>query len=122
MIAIVQAKRRRDVEQTFAGLANLVAPAAELADLGRLTGAIDAVAGGAAGEAAGSGSDTRHDAVAQLLRETLAAGREKVRAGLLEQPHAGLKVARSYTHVTDVVVAGIFHYCAMHLHPAPIRT
>jgi [protein-PII] uridylyltransferase len=100
---------------TFAGLSHLVAPAAELADLTRLTGAIDAAAG------AGS-AKTLHGDVVQLVREQLEHGRAKVCAALLAHPHAGLRVARSYTHIMDVVVAGVFHYCANHLHPAPIRT
>jgi [protein-PII] uridylyltransferase len=100
---------------TFAGLAHLVAPAAELADLTRLTGAIDAAA------EAGS-AKTLHGDVVQLARDQLDQGRAKVRAALLAHPDAGLRVARSYTHIMDVVVAGVFHYCAHHLHPAPIRT
>ncbi|HUS54091.1 MAG TPA: [protein-PII] uridylyltransferase [Thermohalobaculum sp.] len=118
LIAKIQVKRRSSAERTFAGLANLVAPAADLADLGRLTEAIDAVIS----EAAKAGSDSQHRDVAELIGKVLAEGRDKVRVALLEHPHAGLRVARSYTHVIDVVIAGVFHYCATHLHPAPIRT
>jgi [protein-PII] uridylyltransferase len=114
LIATVQEKRKLTVETTFAGLAHLVVPAVELADLGRLTQAIDGVVE--------AGGDTQHGDIVRLIRELLVDGREKVRAALLGRPHAGLRVARSYTHVMDVVVAGTFHYCATHLHPAPIRT
>ena len=48
MVATVEPKRQPAADPTFAGLAHLVAPAAELADLGRLTGAIDAAIAGAA--------------------------------------------------------------------------
>ncbi len=119
MVATVEPKRQPTADPTFAGLAHLVAPAAELADLGRLTGAIDAAA--EAGPAK-TLPETLHGDVIGLVGEQLADGRDKVRAGLLEHPHAGLRVARSYTHIMDVVVAGVFHYCATHLHPAPIRT
>ena len=40
---VATAQRKSTADPTFAGLAHLVAPAAELADLGRLTGAIDAI-------------------------------------------------------------------------------
>jgi [protein-PII] uridylyltransferase len=101
---------------TFAGLAHLVAPTRELADLDDLTAGIDAAVEGA------RSADAAKDQVLGIVRDHLARGREKVREALLAQPNAGLRVARSYTHVTDVMVAGIFHFCAHHLHPAPIRT
>jgi len=123
LIATAQRERKQITDPTFAGLAHLVAPAAELADLSRLTAALDAMIDGAA--EAGSAKTlpkTLHGDVIRLFGEQLAEGRDKVRAALLEHPHAGLRVARSYTHVMDVVVAGVFHYCATHMHPAPIRT
>ncbi|MCH8167196.1 MAG: [protein-PII] uridylyltransferase [Proteobacteria bacterium] len=112
-------KRKRGAAATFAGLVHLVAPAAELADLDRLTGAIDAAAGAESAEAR---PKALRREVVRLIGDQLAGGRDKVRAALLAQPHAGLRVARSYAHIVDVVVAGVFHYCATHLHPAPIRT
>ena len=57
-----------------------------------------------------------------LLAQSLGAGREQVMTHLLASPHAGLRVARSLTHVTDVVVAAVFHFCTEHLHPQAIRT
>ncbi|MEE8456263.1 MAG: nucleotidyltransferase domain-containing protein, partial [Limibaculum sp.] len=123
MVAIAQRKRQPAADPTFAGLTHLVAPAAELADLGRLTGAIDAaIAGAAEAGSAKTLPKKLHRDVIRLVADQLADGRDKVRAALLEHPHAGLRVARSYTHIMDVVVAGVFHYCATHLHPAPIRT
>ena len=41
---VATAQRKRTADPTFAGLAHLVAPAEELADLDCLTGAIDAAA------------------------------------------------------------------------------
>ncbi len=113
------AKRRSEIETTFAGLAHLVAPASDIADLDRLTKSIDAAVAAHGGDAP---SASRKGEVAGLIRAELEAGREKVRAELLAQPHAGLRLARSYTHVIDVVVAAVFHFCVAHLHPAPIRT
>ena len=123
MVATAQRKRKPADAPTFAGLAHLVAPAADLADLGRLTGAIDAAIVGAAEAGSAKTLPKRlHRDVIRLIREQLDCGRDKVRAALLEHPHAGLRMARSYTHIMDVVVAAVFHYCANHLHPAPIRT
>ena len=120
MVATAQPTRKRAADTTFAGLAHLVAPPQELADLARLTGAIDTVLKGAT--AGANSAKLLHGDVVQLVREQLGEGRDKVRAALLAHPHAGLRVARSYTHIMDVVVAGVFDYCANHLHPAPIRT
>ena len=120
MVATAQPTRKRAADLTFAGLAHLVAPPRELADLTRLTGAIDAVF-----EATADGANAAkllHGDIVQLVREQLGEGRDKVRTALLAHPHAGLRAARSYTHIMDVVVAGVFHYCSKHLHPAPIRT
>jgi [protein-PII] uridylyltransferase len=113
LTAIARPKREPSASASFAGLAHLVAPAAEIADLAALTAAIDAAA---------EAPDTLHAAVLRLASAVLADGRARVRAALLEHPHAGLRAARSYAHVTNVVVAGVYHYCIAHLHPAPIRT
>ncbi|MHA1530052.1 MAG: [protein-PII] uridylyltransferase [Alphaproteobacteria bacterium] len=123
MVATAQRRNKLAGDATFAGLAHLVAPAKDLADLGRLTGAIDAAMAGAAEmDSARTPPKKRHNDVVRLIADQLADGRDKVRAALLEHPGAGLRVARSYTHIVDVVVAAVFHYCASHLHPAPIRT
>ncbi len=100
---------------SFAGLLHLVAPPDALADLAGLKLAIDAAVAG------GPPADRPREAI-RLIRETVEAGRAKIRAALVEHPHAGLRVARSYAHVADVMVAAAFHFCAQHLHPAPIRT
>ncbi len=56
------------------------------------------------------------------MADTLARGREHVRAAFAQRPAAGLRAARSIAHVTDVVVAGAVHLATVHLHPAPVRT
>jgi [protein-PII] uridylyltransferase len=117
----IQRTRSPASDLTFAGLAHLIAPVGELADLGRLTGAIDAMFDDSAA-AKSHPPKTLHGDVVQLIREQLDQGRDKVRTALLAHPDSGLRVARSYTYIMDVVVAGVFHYCANHLHPAPIRT
>ncbi|MEM0921678.1 MAG: [protein-PII] uridylyltransferase [Pseudomonadota bacterium] len=61
-------------------------------------------------------------AVTRLLAERLATGRARVMERLLQQPHAGLRTARSLAHVTDAVVAAVFHYATRHLHPNTVRT
>ena len=121
MATTIQRTRSPASDLTFAGLAHLIAPVGELADLGRLTGAIDAMFDDSAA-AKSHPPKTLHGDVVQLVREQLDQGRDKVRTALLAHPDSGLRVARSYTHIMDVVVAGVFHYCANHLHPAPIRT
>jgi len=99
---------------TFAGLFHLIAPAAKILDLNELTTEIDRVAGAAA--------EHRSSEIVPVLTAAYERGRQRVRDGLLEQPHAGLRAARSYAHVSDVVVAATFHYCSTWLHPASIRT
>lgn len=66
-------------------------------------------------------AESRGDVTA-LLAQALAEGRARVMHRLLEAPHAGLRTARSLAHVTDAVVAAVFHYVTQHLHPRPIRT
>ncbi|MEM8759799.1 MAG: [protein-PII] uridylyltransferase [Pseudomonadota bacterium] len=101
----------------FAGIAHFVRPAAALADRDQVIAAVDA----AVEKGDGRASNARA-AVLELLAKTLETGRARVQEALLEEPHAGLRVARAYAHVTDVVVAGLAHYATAHLHPAPIRT
>ncbi|MEO1318377.1 MAG: nucleotidyltransferase domain-containing protein, partial [Pseudomonadota bacterium] len=101
----------------FAGIAHFVRPAASLADRDQVIAAVDA----AVEKGDGRASNARA-AVLELLAKTLETGRARVQEALLEEPHAGLRVARAYAHVTDVVVAGLAHYATAHLHPAPIRT
>ncbi|MEO1531177.1 MAG: hypothetical protein AAFU72_03315, partial [Pseudomonadota bacterium] len=103
-------------EANFAGLAHFIRPARELADRDALIGEIDALVAAEGKAAAARG------AVLDLLAEALESGRSRVQASLLEEPCAGLRVARAYAHVTDVVVASLAHYATAHLHPAPIRT
>ncbi|HUF86881.1 MAG TPA: [protein-PII] uridylyltransferase [Thermohalobaculum sp.] len=115
MAATVQPAVRGAATRTFAGLAHLIEPAEIIADLAELTTAIDAIAASAAPEAA-------KQRVVELVGAELGEAREKVRAALLAHPQAGLRIARSYAHIADVVVAAVYHFCANHLHPAPIRT
>ncbi len=58
----------------------------------------------------------------QILGTALEEGRARVLRHLLANPFAGLRAARSFAHVTDVLVAATFHYCSTYLHQAPIRT
>lgn len=98
--------------RTRAGLAHLVAPADSLADLDALTARIDATAPG----------EGHRDRVVALLAEALAHGRALLRHHLLASPAAGLRIARSHAHLTDVIVAAAFHFCHTHLHRAPAPT
>ncbi|MEO1599691.1 MAG: [protein-PII] uridylyltransferase [Pseudomonadota bacterium] len=66
--------------------------------------------------------DALRKSATALLARVLSEGRAMVRQSLLTQPFAGLRIARSYAHVTDVVVAGAVHLCQRWLHDAPIRT
>jgi len=111
LVAVAERSHRTDPERSFGGLAHMVGPILELGDVEWLKARIDQMApeGGRAG-------------VVPLIAEHYAAGRTKVREALLAHPKAGLRVARSYAHVTDVMVAAVFHFCATHLYPAPIRT
>ncbi len=101
---------------TATGLAHLVDAPDRLSDRDALLRRIDALA-----EAEGD-ADALRQAVLALLAETLTEGRARVRSALLARPRAGLRVARSYAHVTDVVVTGAVHYAAHWAHDAPIRT
>jgi len=66
--------------------------------------------------------DGRRAAVVAYLRDALETGRARVREALLAEPHAGLRIARSYAHVTDAVVMAAVHHAREHLHAAPVRT
>jgi hypothetical protein len=102
LTAIAKTRHRPPTELTFAGLAHLIGPAETIADLGALTAAIDA--------AAREDPDNLHETATRLIGDMLCEGRAKVRAALAAKPHAGLRAARSYAHISDVVVAGVFHY------------
>jgi [protein-PII] uridylyltransferase len=115
-LAFPKRSERREPERTFTGLAHLVAKPSEIADHSDLIAAIDAQA------AVCDDLDDLRRVALDMLSGCLQMGREKVREGLLAAPHAGLRTARSYTHVTDCVVAGIAHLATEHLHPAPVRT
>jgi [protein-PII] uridylyltransferase len=115
MVATVQPKPKDAVPRTFAGLAHLIEPAEVIADLGEMTQAIDAIAASCA-------PDQARSRVIELIAAEHEEARDRVRAALLTHPRAGLRIARSYAHIADVVVAAVQHFCAHHLHPAPIRT
>ncbi|MEM6547027.1 MAG: [protein-PII] uridylyltransferase [Pseudomonadota bacterium] len=101
---------------TFAGLSHLCAEPRSLACRADLIDAIDAIV------AEGGEDAARRDAVVALLARTQRAARETVCRHLRAHPRAGLRLARSYAHIADVIVAGVYHFCANHLHSAPIRT
>ncbi|MEO0822654.1 MAG: nucleotidyltransferase domain-containing protein, partial [Pseudomonadota bacterium] len=113
--------------QTFAGLAHLTEPPETLCSERSLLAAIDALAENAARSASGqataaTAAEALRDRVVALLASRLAEGRARVDAALLASPAAGLRVARAYSHVTDVIVSAAAHFCMTHLHPAPVRT
>ncbi|MEM9146965.1 MAG: [protein-PII] uridylyltransferase [Pseudomonadota bacterium] len=103
-------------ERTKAGLAHLVCPPERLACRDSVIAAIDRLAEDE------PDLDRLRSLAAAYLAEVLADGRAVVRSELLEHPFAGLRIARSFAHVTDVVVAGAVHLCQRWLHAAPIRT
>ncbi|MEO0994878.1 MAG: nucleotidyltransferase domain-containing protein [Pseudomonadota bacterium] len=102
--------------RTEAGLAHLIAVPETLACRASVIAEIDRLA-----EEERDPDALRKSATA-LLARVLSEGRAMVRQSLLTQPFAGLRIARSYAHVTDVVVAGAVHLCQRWLHDAPIRT
>ncbi|MBY8976681.1 [protein-PII] uridylyltransferase [Rhodobacteraceae bacterium NNCM2] len=67
-------------------------------------------------------AETLHGEVVAMLAEAHENARAVVLKHLLEEPFAGLRIARSFAHVTDVTVSATFHYCSTYRHPAPIRT
>ena len=101
---------------TEAGLAHFLCEADALASRPALIAEIDRLAGTIADAA-----ELRAAVVAALAR-TLEDGRRRTRTALLLRPFAGLRAARSYAHVVDVVVAGAFRFSERWLHNAPIRT
>jgi len=102
--------------RTFAGLAHLVDAPERLADRQALIAEIDQIA------AARSDPADQRSAVGAALRRVLVEGRARATAALAARPQAGLRVARSFAHVTDVAVAGAVHFSQSWLHSAPIRT
>ncbi|MEM6488135.1 MAG: [protein-PII] uridylyltransferase [Pseudomonadota bacterium] len=120
---------------TFAGLQHLPAAAEDIACVETLTLRLDATVAAhrgladpvsrsrgradTAGDMVGEGE---REAIVALLKKTYDASRERVRAMLLERPAAGLRIARAFSHATDVIVAGTVHYVLTYLHPAPVRT
>lgn len=94
----------------------MLADADDLADLDLLLATIDQLALEAAD------TDILRMQVLDLLRSTMDQGRAQILTLFGNTPLAGLRAARSFTHVTDVVVAGIVHFAREHLHPAPVRT
>ena len=115
-MAAPERRHQGSPERTFAGLAHLIAKPAQIADQTDLISAIDRMAEDA------SDSDALRATAMSVISDAMKLGRERVREGLLTQPLAGLRIARSYTHVTDCVVAAVAHLTIEHLHPAPVRT
>ncbi|MEM7190082.1 MAG: [protein-PII] uridylyltransferase [Pseudomonadota bacterium] len=101
---------------TFAGLAHLLREPKAFANHMSLIDSIDAIAD------EHSGSDQHRDAVLVILRNALRDGKQRVIESLLASPFAGLRCARSLTHVTDCVVAATVHFVTTHLHPLPTPT
>ncbi|MEM7669826.1 MAG: [protein-PII] uridylyltransferase, partial [Pseudomonadota bacterium] len=66
--------------------------------------------------------DALLDEIKALLKDALRDGRERVLAHLIDRPAAGLRIARSFAHVTDGIVLACHHFCTRHLHYASIRT
>ncbi|MBK0400482.1 [protein-PII] uridylyltransferase [Limibaculum sp. M0105] len=94
----------------------MVASAAELPTIEALQAEIDAIA-----QAADTPARARA-AVVELLMRTLTSGRDTVRRAMIDEPQAGLRLARTTAHMTDLVVAAVWHYATAYLHHAPIRT
>lgn len=115
-MALPQARDSTRPDETFAGLAHLIARPAALADHLALIGAIDDLAQTCAD------ADALRAAAVTAIADALSRGREQVRDGLLARPVAGLRVARSFAHVTDCAIAAITHLATEHLHPQPVRT
>ncbi|MGF1445191.1 MAG: [protein-PII] uridylyltransferase [Pikeienuella sp.] len=103
-------------DRTEAGLLHLVAPPERLADRAAILAEIDRLGGEIAD------LDALRRAVLAHLSAAHTAGRARVAEALSACPAAGLRVARSYAHVTDAVVSGAVHVAERWLHAAPIRT
>ncbi|MEM6663976.1 MAG: [protein-PII] uridylyltransferase [Pseudomonadota bacterium] len=116
MHAAAPASRSSWPGSTFAGLSHLLDRPSTFADHQDLISQIDQFA---------DRSDDENELqcfVLELLRQALVDGRDAVRAAFLEKPYAGLRCARSYTHVTDCVVAALMHFVTTHLHPLSVPT
>jgi [protein-PII] uridylyltransferase len=103
-------------QRTAGGLSNFLCEPEALASLPDVISGIDRLAGEIEDAA------ELRAAVVALLSETLESGRRRTRRALMLRPFAGLRAARSFAHVTDVVVTGAFHFSERWLHNAPIRT
>ena len=101
---------------TFAGLAHLITKPSKIADAADLCTAIDQLA-----EETGD-TDVLRAQVRTLLEDTLQQGRNQVHDAFMKRPHAGLRAARGYTHLTDCITAALTHLAVEHLHPQPVRT
>ena len=97
------------IRPTAAGLRHLLIPADDIEDAAALAAAL-----------AGAGSDG--PALRSALRAALDAGRAAIAEAFLSRPAAGLRAARAYAHLADVVVAALHRHVVEVLHPAPIRT
>ena len=115
-MALPETARVDQPGRTFAGLAHLIDRPTTIADEADLIAAIDRLA------VEIDDLDELRAKVRQLLDDTLQMGREHVRKSLLAKPHAGLRAARAYAHLTDCVVAALAHLAVEHLHPQPVRT
>ena len=109
-------QKNRESDSTFAGLAHLIDAPVELCSRDALIASIDA------SSARCSSADELRSEVVALLSETLHATRGRIRDRLLEHPRAGLRIARSYAHVTDCIISAVAHFAIAHLHPQPLRT
>ncbi|MEO1493265.1 MAG: [protein-PII] uridylyltransferase [Pseudomonadota bacterium] len=107
---------REEPDRTETGLAHLLDCPAALMNTAETLARVDALAG------VTPDHDELRAEVLTLCRETLDVGRDRVRTQFLASPHAGLRTARSYTHITDVVVQAIARLSIEYLHPAPVRT
>ena len=105
-----------DATRTFASLANLVSSADRLPDIQHLRAEIDRLA------AENPTPADARAAVVEHLRRLLGEGRALVREAMLAEPRAGLRLARTTAHLTDLIVGGALHFATTHLHPAPMRT
>jgi [protein-PII] uridylyltransferase len=107
---------REQPDRTATGLAHLLDDPNALADLDTLISEIDTVCDYAADP------EALRDQVVDLCRTALDQGREAVARSFQAAPLAGLRTARSYAHVTDVVVSAAVYYVSTYLHPLPVRT
>ncbi|MEM7211057.1 MAG: [protein-PII] uridylyltransferase [Pseudomonadota bacterium] len=109
-------QKTRGSDSTFAGLAYLIEPPSSVCNFDALIARVEEIA------AKDAGSEASRTEVVELLAETLEDVRSRIRSSLLENPRAGLRIARSYAHMTDCVVAAIAHYVMAFVHPQPLRT